>query len=153
MSDVGVWERKGSYELLVDQESAVQSDSDPQDCFPINEDHSDMVKFSDDSPEYRIVVRYLNTILHTVPSDSPMESEQFNQANDEGSSRPRQSKAPEVFDHRHGAFIADSSRAFFKRNPILRSTHMLNSTRASTASPIKFEEVLQEKRSETRRKH
>jgi hypothetical protein len=119
MSDFGVWERNGSSELLVDQESAVQIDSDPQDCFPINEDHSDMVKFSDDSPEYRIVVRYLNTILHNVPSDSSMESEQFKQTNDEGSSRPRQSKGAEVFDDRHGAYFAGPSRASFKRNPIL----------------------------------
>jgi hypothetical protein len=142
MSDVGVWERKGPYELLVDQESAVQSDSDPQDCFPINEDHSDMVKFSDDSPEYRIVVRYLNTILHVVPSHSPMELEQFKQTNNEGSSRPRQSRGPRVFDHRHSAYIADSSRAFLKPNPILHCTHNLNSMRARAACPIKFEEVL-----------
>jgi hypothetical protein len=49
--------------VLVDQQSAVQTDSSPSDCFPIDEDYLDVVKFSDDSPEYRVVIGFMKSIL------------------------------------------------------------------------------------------
>ena len=69
MTETGTWERKGPYELLVDRNSAIQADSDPGNCFPINEDHSDMVKFADDSSEYRVVIGFLNTLIQVAPTN------------------------------------------------------------------------------------
>src|SRR2546423_13073826 len=69
MTETGTWERKGPYELLVDRNSAIQADSDPGNCFPINEDHSDMVKFADDSSEYRVVIGFLNILIQVAPTN------------------------------------------------------------------------------------
>jgi hypothetical protein len=111
---LGNWERSGPYELLVDQQSAVQPDSSPSDCFPIDEDHSDMVKFSDDSPEYRVVIGFMKSILPVVPSDATaaLGSEHVEASDGQGSSRPRKSKAQKVLYGRSSGFAADSSRAF-----------------------------------------
>jgi len=65
LSEADTWERSGPYTLLVDQRSAIQAEAEPRNCFPINEDHSNLVKFSDDSPKYRIVVGFLDTLMQT----------------------------------------------------------------------------------------
>jgi hypothetical protein len=84
--------------VLVDQQSAVQTDSSPSDCFPIDEDHSDMVKFSDGSPEYRVVIGFMKSILPVVPSDATaaLGSEHIEASDGQSSSRPRKSKAQKV---------------------------------------------------------
>ena len=113
MSELGNWERTGPYELLVDKQSAVQDDSNPHDCFPINEDHSDMVKFSDDSPEYHIVIRFLHSLLPPVPPDPSvaLDHEPFEVSGNQSSSQPHKWKADNVRDDGPSGFNADSSRA------------------------------------------
>ena len=75
-----MWERTGPYELLVDKQSAIQADSNPQDCFPIDEDHSGMVKFSDGSPEYHTVIGFMHSLLPSVLPNSraALEDKPFN---------------------------------------------------------------------------
>jgi hypothetical protein len=43
----GKWSRTGDFEVLVDQDSAIQKSSSSYDRFPINEDHSNLVKFGE----------------------------------------------------------------------------------------------------------
>ncbi|KAF3019707.1 hypothetical protein E8E14_007710 [Neopestalotiopsis sp. 37M] len=71
----GAWERTGPEEILVTQHSAacglyeVHSRSDS--IFPINENHSNMVKFAENDPDYNIVVNKLVQIvaqMKDVPS-------------------------------------------------------------------------------------
>lgn len=114
MSEHGNWQRSGPYELLVDKQSAVQVDSNPQDCFPINEDHSDMVKFSDDSPEYHIVIRFLHSLLPSVPpnSSAALDHEPFKVGGNQSSSQPRKRKTDNVRDNGTSGLNADSLRAF-----------------------------------------
>src|SRR3982074_611715 len=117
MSEAGVWERNGPSVLLVDQQSAVLTESDPQHCFPINENHSDMVKFSDDSGEYRIVVDRLHTLLQTahMSPTTPPGSELFRPSHDENSlasTRPGSSKGLKLFSSGGRNTIANSSREY-----------------------------------------
>jgi hypothetical protein len=113
MSELGNWERTGPYELLVDKQSAVQADSNPQDCFPINEDHSDMVKFSDDSPEYHIVIRFLHSLLPSMPpnSSAALDHEPFKVGDNQSSSQSRKWKTDNVCDDGTCGLNADSLRA------------------------------------------
>ncbi|KAI8959655.1 hypothetical protein F5Y11DRAFT_297789 [Daldinia sp. FL1419] len=63
----GIWSRIGPKEILVTPESAtrglygaaVQSDS----IYPINEDHSNMVKLSENDPNYSVIVQKLTQIF------------------------------------------------------------------------------------------
>jgi hypothetical protein len=73
-----------------------------------------MVKFSDDSPEYRIVIGFLDSILPVVPLDSSvmLGLERVKASDGQGSSRPRKSKAQKGLYGRSSGFAADSSRAF-----------------------------------------
>ena len=48
----GVWKRDGPYEMLVTRSSAIQRGTRPLDIIPIDEDHSDIVKFSEQDPDY-----------------------------------------------------------------------------------------------------
>jgi hypothetical protein len=127
MSELGNWERTGPKELLVDKQSAVQDDSNPQDCFPINENHSDMVKFSDGSPEYDTVITFLHSILPGVVLDSSavLEDEPLKVGGNKSSSKSRKWKADNVRDNKTSGLNADSLRAFtsaafscFKTNPL-----------------------------------
>jgi hypothetical protein len=127
MSELGNWERTGPKELLVDKQSAVQDDSNPQDCFPINENHSDMVKFSDGSPEYDAVITFLHSILPSVALDSSavLEDEPFKAGGNKSSSKSRKWKADNVRENKISGLNADSLRAFtsatfscFKTNPL-----------------------------------
>ena len=66
MSELGQWERNGAYEILVDRNSAIQAGSqEPQDVFPINEDHSNMVKLSDGDGTYLTILSYLEDLLES----------------------------------------------------------------------------------------
>ena len=117
MSDTGQWEREGPYELLVDKQSATQADPDPRNCFPINEDHSDMVKFADDSPEYRIMIGFLNALIQVTPPDATalLGSENFRSSNNHASvalSRPRRSKVLKIFNGRAGTSATNSPRTY-----------------------------------------
>ena len=73
-----------------------------------------MVKFSDDSPEYRVVIGFIKSILPVVPSDATatLGSEHVEASNGQGSSRPHKSKAQKVLYDRSSGFAANSSRAF-----------------------------------------
>ena len=73
-----------------------------------------MVKFSDDSPEYRIVIRFLDTLLHAVTSDSNtlLGSEQLRSGGTQDSSQRRKSKGSKAFKNRASTFNADSSGVF-----------------------------------------
>lgn len=51
----GVWKRGGPYEMLVTRSSAIQRGTRPLDIIPIDEDHSDIVKFSEHDPAYYII--------------------------------------------------------------------------------------------------
>ena len=142
-SELGNWERSGPYELLVDQQSAVQTDSSPPDCFPIDEDHSDMVKFSDNSPEYRVVIGFMKSILPVVLSDATaaVGSEHVEASDGQGSSRPHKSKARKVLYGRSSGFAVDSSRAF--KGVILHCLRLtiLNSERARVICTTKSEKA------------
>ncbi|KAK9413454.1 putative NACHT domain-containing protein [Seiridium unicorne] len=63
----GAWERTGAEEILVTQRSAArglyQVHSRSHSIFPINENHSNMVKFSENDPDYNIVVDKLVQIV------------------------------------------------------------------------------------------
>jgi hypothetical protein len=72
MSELGRWERTGAYEILVDRDSAIQTGSqEPQDVFPINEDHSNMVKFSDGDGTYLTILNYLEDLLELSAVQNP----------------------------------------------------------------------------------
>jgi hypothetical protein len=70
-----------------------------------------MVKFSDDSPEYRVVIRFLDALLHTVTSDSNtlVGSKQLRSSEAQDSSQRRKSKGLKAFKNVASAFHADSS--------------------------------------------
>jgi hypothetical protein len=53
----------GPHRILVDRVSAVQRGSKKSDILPINQSHSDMVKFKEGSAEYNIVVRYIYELI------------------------------------------------------------------------------------------
>lgn len=127
MSELGNWERTGPKALLVDKQSAVQDDSNPQDCFPINENHSDMVKFSDGSSEYDTVITFLHSTLSSVALESSavLEDEPFRVDGSKSSSKPRKWKADNFRDNKTSGLNADPFCAFtsaafscFKTNPL-----------------------------------
>ena len=57
-----MWKRQGEYAVLVSRQSAIQIESRPDDVFPINQNHSDMVKFSPNDANYKMVLDYLRQI-------------------------------------------------------------------------------------------
>lgn len=59
----GTFARHGKREILVSRESAVQAGSDNLDVFPINRDHSNIVKFSPDDSNYGVVLACLRRIM------------------------------------------------------------------------------------------
>jgi hypothetical protein len=142
MSEAGIWERNGPSALLVDQQSAVHMESDPQHCFPINENHSDMVKFSDDSRDYWIVVERLHTLLQTAHIDltTPSGSELFRPSHDENSLASTQlgsSKGPKPFGSGGRSATANSSCKYSNGNLVLLVSHNLEkpSSQSHTQAP------------------
>jgi len=73
-----------------------------------------MVKFSDGSPEYRVVIRFMESLLPVTPADPTvvLGSEHVEAGHGQGSSRPRKSREQKVLSGRSSGFAADSSRAF-----------------------------------------
>ncbi|ETS74270.1 hypothetical protein PFICI_14136 [Pestalotiopsis fici W106-1] len=75
----GVWERSGPEEILVTQQSAArglyQLHSRSHLIFPINENHSNMVKFAENDPNYSIVVDKLVQIVAQVKIEPAIERE------------------------------------------------------------------------------
>jgi hypothetical protein len=141
MSEAGIWERNGPPALLVDQQSAVLIESDPQHCFPINENHSDMVKFSDDSREYRIVVERLHTLLHIahIGSTTPPGSELFRPGHDENplaSTRPGSSKGLKPFNSGGRRATANSSRKYSTGSLVPLVSHNLEKPSSQSHTPV-----------------
>ncbi|KAI1211597.1 uncharacterized protein F4807DRAFT_450786 [Annulohypoxylon truncatum] len=79
----GKWSRMGPEEILVTPESATRGlygDPTKQDSiFPIDKDHSSIVKFSENDPNYSVVVRQLNQVLFS--RDSTRGREELEPAN------------------------------------------------------------------------
>ncbi|KAB8336679.1 hypothetical protein FH972_020990 [Carpinus fangiana] len=62
--------RTERYDVLVDRDSAKHINSQSQDIFAINEDHSNMVKFSRDDENYRLLASCLYDIVYAASQDS-----------------------------------------------------------------------------------
>lgn len=58
-TEKGRWEATGPPAVLVEKNSAIQSGTLDLDRHSINETHSNMVKFTESSPAYQIVARYI----------------------------------------------------------------------------------------------
>jgi hypothetical protein len=69
-TSAGRWEKGGQDEYLVDQSSATAGCED-RDTFPIDEDHSNMVKFSEGSEHYSTIVYTLHRLCETVSASAP----------------------------------------------------------------------------------
>jgi hypothetical protein len=150
VSEAGIWERNGPSALLVDQQSAVLIESDPQHCFPINESHSDMVKFSDDSQEYWIVVERLHTLLQTahIGLTTSSGSELFRPSHDENSlasTRPGSSKGLKPFGSGGRGATANSSRKYSTGSLVLLVSHNLekpsSQSRTQVPKPLRNNDV------------
>lgn len=63
----GKWTRAGKREILVSFESATHPRSHSKDVFPINKDHSDMVKFSPSDRAYDMVLTYFRQLTTVSP--------------------------------------------------------------------------------------
>ena len=102
-----------------------------------------MVKFSDDSPEYRVVIGFMKSILLVVPSDATaaLGSEHVEAGDGQGPSRPRKSKAQKALYGRSSGFAADPSRAF--KSIILHCLRLtiLNRKRARVIRTTKSEKA------------
>jgi hypothetical protein len=68
--------------MLVDRESAIQAGSDMLDIFPIDEDHSDMVKFAQDGADYRVIVGKLRDLIEST-IDTVLTSTEENSTSDD----------------------------------------------------------------------
>lgn len=55
----GIWVRSQTYEILVNKESAIPLGTPPDHTIPVNEDHSNMVKFGEDDPVYHVIKSFL----------------------------------------------------------------------------------------------
>jgi hypothetical protein len=56
----------GPHRVLVDRVSAVQQGSQKSDILPINQSHSNMVKFNEGSIEYNVVVRSIYELTRKI---------------------------------------------------------------------------------------
>ncbi|OTA67826.1 hypothetical protein K449DRAFT_364282, partial [Hypoxylon sp. EC38] len=63
-------QRSGTYEILVSRESATSNQVNEYDSttFPINEDHSNMVKFVEDDPVCKVVLDKIGEIMKARPN-------------------------------------------------------------------------------------
>ncbi|KPI35293.1 uncharacterized protein AB675_3778 [Cyphellophora attinorum] len=66
----GKWTRDGSHEILVSPESATQPGCEPTDVFPINKDHSNMVKFAPGDADYARTLAYLRWLVNDTASQA-----------------------------------------------------------------------------------
>ena len=66
LSPSGKWERTGPKEILVKPESAIQRGSLTSDILPVDQDHSDIVKFAQDDTNYRGVLIYLHDLCENL---------------------------------------------------------------------------------------
>ncbi|KAB8360563.1 hypothetical protein FH972_024303 [Carpinus fangiana] len=66
----GKLHRTDTHAVLVDRESARHSNSQQHDVFAINEDHSNMVKFSRDDENYRLIASCIYDLVNTADSSS-----------------------------------------------------------------------------------
>ncbi|KAH8745420.1 hypothetical protein F5882DRAFT_262810, partial [Hyaloscypha sp. PMI_1271] len=107
-SENGEWTRTGPYEILVDRESAIQDGSRPSDAFPINQDHSGMVKFAEDDPSYRIVVGYMLDIWRDLKPQqkSPSAMTVHSGDDDSGEIRDQTPQPPELTSSLHTTPLA-----------------------------------------------
>jgi hypothetical protein len=64
--------RIGNAHVAVDRLSAVHRGSESR--FPINKDHSNLVKFSENDPNYHVVASYLREIAESLESQEPTSS-------------------------------------------------------------------------------
>ena len=56
----GTWIRsKVSHAVLVNKDSAIPTGTSPRHTIAVNEDHSNMVKFSEDDPVYQVIMSFL----------------------------------------------------------------------------------------------
>lgn len=67
--------RDGPFEILVDRESAIQQQSAVSDVIPINHDHSNLVKFTEDSVDYAVIARKLREVTDDVTPNSPQNAQ------------------------------------------------------------------------------
>ena len=63
--------RSGPFEILVDRESAIQQQLTVSDVIPINHDHSNLVRFAEDSADYAVIAQKLREVTGDVTLDSP----------------------------------------------------------------------------------
>ncbi|KIV80590.1 hypothetical protein PV11_08081 [Exophiala sideris] len=69
----GVWARIGDPVVLVPPSSAIQKGSrNSEDVFPIDRDHSNMVKFTEDDVHYVTLKRFLHEVQDMAPSSESM---------------------------------------------------------------------------------
>ncbi|KAM0797668.1 hypothetical protein BDR22DRAFT_862434 [Usnea florida] len=73
LSPSGKWERTGPKAILVKPESAIQRGSLTSDILPVDQDHSDIVKFAQDDTNYRGVLIYLHDLCESL--DGPRHKE------------------------------------------------------------------------------
>ena len=66
LSPSGKWERTGPKAILVKPESAIQRGSLTSDILPVDQDHSDIVKFAQDDTNYRGVLIYLHDLCESL---------------------------------------------------------------------------------------
>lgn len=66
--------RSGPFEILVDRESANQQESTVSDVIPINHNHSNLVKFAEDSVDYAVIARKLREVAGDRTLDSPQDA-------------------------------------------------------------------------------
>lgn len=54
------WKRTGSHAIFVSKESSINSRSEEQDTYPVDKDHSNLVKFSVGDHDLNVILEYLN---------------------------------------------------------------------------------------------
>jgi hypothetical protein len=99
-----------------------------------------MVKFADDSPEYRIVIGFLNTLIQVVRPDPTalLKPQQFRSGKERASVTPSQtgrSKRARFLNAMASASTVGLSCTYSGCNPLLCPAHTSNSIRASNANP------------------
>ena len=75
LSPSGKWERTGPKAILVKPESAIQRGSLTSDILPVDQDHSDIVKFAQDDTNYRGVLIYLHDLCESLDGPKLKESQ------------------------------------------------------------------------------
>lgn len=66
----GRWKRDGPFEVLVTRESAIHRFSDESDIYPVNKNHSDLIKFSEDESYLKTILEFLRSVNRIRPGPS-----------------------------------------------------------------------------------